>query len=152
MKTLTTFFLAVVLAFTAVPFGSGASVENRMNEINQETRIRILFDNGEAVVTLFDNPVSKDFLSLLPMTVAFEDYARTEKITYLSRKLATQGGVLDDQTTGDFCYYAPWGNLAVFYKGFGSGNGLYILGRIDSGKERLARMDTKFNARIEIME
>jgi hypothetical protein len=36
---------------------------------------------------------------------------------------------------GDIAYYAPWGNLAIYYKDFGYSNGLIILGKIDSGPE-----------------
>ena len=48
------------------------------------------------------------------MTMTLEDYASTEKITYLSRKLSTAdapAGV--DPDAGDITYYAPWGNLAI---------------------------------------
>jgi Cyclophilin-like family len=38
---------------------------------------------------------------------------------------------------GDIAYYAPWGNLAIFYKDFGYSRGLIGLGRIDSGIEAL---------------
>jgi hypothetical protein len=34
-------------------------------------------------------------------------------------------------------YYAPWGNLAIFYRDFGYSKGLIRLGRIDSGMEAL---------------
>ena len=125
---------------------------NPMNKNAQETKIRIAFNNVEAIVVLFDNPGSRDFASLLPMTVTFEDYAGTEKVTYLSRKLATQGGMSGRDVQGDFTYYAPWGNLAVFYKGFGNADGLYILGRIESGKEKLAGISKNFSARIERVE
>lgn len=117
-----------------------------------ETRIRILSGNHEAVVVLHDNPVSRDFVTLLPMTVTFKDYAGAEKITYPPRKLTTDGGVTGDMFEGDFAYYAPWGNLAVFYKGFGKGSGLYILGRIESNKEWLAGLHEGVAASIERME
>jgi len=123
-----------------------------MNKNAQETKIRIAFNNVETIVVLFDNPVSRDFASLLPMTVTFEDYAGIEKITYLSRKLTTQGGMSGRDLQGDFTYYAPWGNLAVFYKGFGNDSGLYILGCIESGKEKLAGMSSIFSALIERVE
>ena len=141
-------FLALVSFFSAPAFAA----EHNMSKNNQEIRVRIAFDNEEAIVTLFDNPASRDFAALLPLSVTFKDYAQTEKITYLPRKLTTRGGLSGNDAQGDFCYYAPWGNLAVFYKGFGSGNGLYILGRIESGKERLAKMDKNFSARIEVIE
>jgi hypothetical protein len=34
-------------------------------------------------------------------------------------------------------YYAPWGNLAIYYRDFGYSSGLVILGKIDSGMEAL---------------
>ena len=43
-----------------------------------------------------------------------------------------------DPSVGDIAYYAPWGNLAIFYKDFGYSRGLIRLGRIDSGIEVLA--------------
>ena len=145
--------LAMLLGlYCAVDAHAQSPGVNPMNKNTQGTKIRIIFNNEEVIVVLFDNPVSRDFASLLPMTVTFEDYAGIEKITYLSRKLTTQGGVSGRDVQGDFTYYAPWGNLAVFYKGFGNAGGLYILGRIESGKEKLAGMSSNFNALIERME
>ena len=34
-----------------------------------------------------DNPVTRDFLSMLPLTLEFEDLAGNEKISYLPRDL-----------------------------------------------------------------
>ena len=39
---------------------------------------------------------------------------------------------------GDITYYAPWGNLAIFYKDAGYARGLVKLGRLDSGIEALS--------------
>jgi hypothetical protein len=36
---------------------------------------------------------------------------------------------------GDITYYAPWGNLAIFYWDFGYSTGLIKLGRFDAGIE-----------------
>jgi hypothetical protein len=102
-------------------------------------KIRLTIDGKAVVATLLDNATARDFLSLLPMTLTLEDYASTEKIGYPPRKLSTAGapgGV--DPAVGDIAYYAPWGNLAIFYKDFGYSNGLVKLGRIDSGIEALS--------------
>ena len=72
-----------------------------------------------------------------------------EKISYLQQKLSTAGGINAEETKGDFCYYAPWGNLAVFYQGIGYSESLYILGTIRSGKELLARQKGDFRAMID---
>ena len=116
------------------------------------TKIRIVSNHEEVVILLYDSPVSRDFVSLLPLSVTFRDYAGEEKIADLPRKLTTQGGLSGDEVEGDFAYYAPWGNMAAFYTGFGQGSGLHILGRIESGKEWLAGQKRDFSARIETFE
>jgi hypothetical protein len=101
-------------------------------------KIRLTFDGKAVEATLLDNVIARDFLSLLPMTLMLEDYNSTEKIGYPPRKLSTAGAPAGvDPSVGDIAYYAPWGNLAIFYKDFGYSRGLVSLGRIDSGVEAL---------------
>ena len=135
------------LSFMMIDSGAAAMSENRFY-----LKMRIISEGREAVIALYDNPVSRDFASLLPLDVTFEDYAGTEKITHLPRKLATTGGFSGSEFEGDFTYYAPWGNLAVFYKGYGKAGGLYILGKIESGKDWLGERPASFTARLELME
>jgi hypothetical protein len=86
--------------------------------------------------TLLDSKATQDFVSLLPLTLTLEDYAGTEKISYLPKRLSTEGAPSgSDPSVGDITYYAPWGNLAIFHRDFGYSNGLAILGKIDSGIE-----------------
>jgi hypothetical protein len=102
-------------------------------------RIRLTFDGKAVEATLVDNATARDLLSLLPVTLTLEDYASTEKIGYPPRKLSTAGAPAGvDPSVGDIAYYAPWGNLAIFYKDFGYSRGLIGLGRIDSGIEALS--------------
>ena len=101
-------------------------------------RIRLTFDGRAIEATLLDNATARDLLSVLPMTLTLEDYNSTEKIGYPPRKLSTAGAPVGvDPSVGDIAYYAPWGNLAIFYKDFGYSKGLIGLGRIDSGIEAL---------------
>ena len=101
-------------------------------------KIRLTVNGKSTTATLIDNPTTRDFIASLPMTLTLEDYASTEKIAYLPKKLSTEGapkGV--DPDVGDITYYAPWGNLAIFYRDFGYATGLVKLGRFDSGIEAL---------------
>ncbi|MDW6003260.1 cyclophilin-like fold protein [Vibrio mangrovi] len=124
-----------------------------MNTAQAADQIRIVIDQQPSVVVdMLDNPASQDFISMLPMQVTFEDFARTEKITYLPRRLNTDNSPTPAQASGDFTYYAPWGNIAVFYKGLGHDSRLFVLGKIASGKEVLAQMNGDFSARIEKVE
>jgi hypothetical protein len=105
-----------------------------------QTRIRIEVEDSVLTATLDDTEVARDFAALLPLSLTLADYAATEKISDLPRRLATAGvpeGVTP--SAGDITYYAPWGNLALFYRAFGYSPGLVKLGRIDSGPEVLQR-------------
>src|SRR5438552_1495724 len=117
-------------------------VRSRRQTVKERTstmKIRLTI-NGKAInATLIDNATARDFLTLLPMTLMLEDYAATEKISYLPRKLSTAGAPAgSDPSVGDVTYYAPWGNLAFFYRDFRYSTGLIQLGRIDSGIQALS--------------
>jgi hypothetical protein len=103
-------------------------------------RIRIDVDGGAVMATLDDNSqAAKDFIALLPLTLMLNDYNATEKVSDLPRRLSTKGAPPGfDPSSGDIAYYAPWGNLAIFYKDFGFSSGLIKLGTIESGLDRLA--------------
>lgn len=149
MKIATALVWIILLCLPA--FGLCASPAKK-EEKSMHTAIRLIAGNHEVIIDMFDNPASSDFLALLPLTLEFSDYANTEKIATLPRKLNTQGSPTAKQASGDFTYYAPWGNLAFFYRGSGSDGQLYVLGRIRSGKEHLAAMHRNFTARIENFE
>jgi len=99
-------------------------------------KIRIDVEGTRVTATLDDNETSRDFVSLLPLTLTLKDYAATEKISDLPKRLSTKGtppGV--DPSIGDIAYYAPWGNLALFYKDAEYARGLVKIGTLDSGVE-----------------
>ncbi|MDO5537467.1 MAG: cyclophilin-like fold protein [Desulfovibrionaceae bacterium] len=104
-----------------------------------ETRIRLSFGAEQAVAVLDDIPASRDFAAMLPLTLEFEDYNSTEKISMLPKKLKTAGSPTScTPQRGAFTYYAPWGNLAIFHRNFRHSNGLVPLGRVVSGMDALA--------------
>lgn len=101
-------------------------------------KVRLKVEDKVITATLNDSETAWDFISLLPLTITLEDYAKTEKIFYLPKKLSTKDAPSgSDPSVGDIAYYAPWGNLALFYRDAGYANGLVILGKIDSGMEIL---------------
>ena len=103
-------------------------------------KIRMDVDGTRITATLDDNATAKDFASLLPLTLSLDDYNGTEKISDLPKKLTTRGaadGV--EPAAGDIAYYAPWGNLAIFYKDFEYSRGLVKLGAIESGARAFER-------------
>ena len=115
-------------------------------------RIRIDVEGTTISGTLENNATARDFASLLPLTVTLSDHARTEKISDLPGRLSTDGAPAGfDPSAGDIAYYAPWGNLAIFYRDFGYSTGLVKLGAIDSGGAVLNRPGS-LRATIEVVE
>ena len=115
-------------------------------------QIRIDIEGTEVSATLDDAEASRDFASLLPLALTLEDYASTEKIADLPRKLSTTGAPPGTEAAvGDLSYYAPWGNLALFYRPFQYSAGLVRLGRIVSGVDVL-RTRGPLNVKIELVK
>lgn len=88
--------------------------------------------------TLTDSPATREFLAQLPLTLTVEDYASAEKIAVLPRRLST-GGTPTGRAgrAGAITYYAPWGNLALFYKDFTYSTVLIHLGQFDGPVDAL---------------
>ncbi len=121
--------LILGLALAALPCAAEAAGQ----------KVRLTFGQKTAVVELNGNTASRDFASLLPLTLKLEDYNNTEKISYLPRKLQTKGSPNScDPVRGMFTYYAPWGNLAIFVRDFRHSNGLVPMGTVISGMDDLA--------------
>ncbi|AZS52157.1 hypothetical protein DM558_03405 [Entomomonas moraniae] len=120
---------------------------------NSEVRVRFTFNGKQAIAVLNDNPTTRSMLAQLPITLPFEDYSRTEKITYFPNKLSKQDAPAGHAASaGDITCYGPWGNLAIFYKSFPYSNGLIYMGKFESGFEELSRQGNKFDVTIELME
>lgn len=94
-------------------------------------KLRITIEDAVLTANLEDNAATRDFVSLLPLTLTLRDHAGTEKVSDLPRRLSTKGALPGvDPEVADIAYYAPWGNLAIYYRDFGYSTGLVRLGRI----------------------
>nr|WP_237557996.1 cyclophilin-like fold protein [Streptomyces sp. SID5470] len=110
---------------------------------NTAMDIQVTLDGRPVGARLNDSPAARDFAALLPLTVDLKDFHHTERIADLPRRLTTSGAP-EPRTpkAGDLAYYAPWGNLALFYRDGDSANAdLLILGSIDADTDRLAGAD-----------
>ena len=123
---------------------SSAVRAERQGPDQVEEKMQIKISAGDRVLTarLEDSAAARDFAALLPLQLTLKDYASTEKIADLPGKLSIEGapeGV--DPVVGDIAYYAPWGNLAIYYRDFGYSRGLVRLGRIDFGAGQLGSLE-----------
>lgn len=115
-------------------------------------KLKLTVGDQSVTATAYDNPTSRDFISLLPLTLTLKDYASTEKISDLPKRLSTKAAPAGfDPAVGDIAYYAPWGNLALFYKDFGYSSGLIQIAKIDSGM-KIFNVPNSVNVRIELID
>jgi len=112
-------------------------------------KVRLIINDQTLSATLEDSVAAREFAAQLPMTLQLEDHAATEKIAQLPYRLNIAGEP-DGFTplAGDIAFYAPWGNLAIFYRPFRYSKGLVRLGRIEGGLQAL-RAEGPVEARIE---
>ena len=115
-------------------------------------KIRLIFNGTILTATMYDNPTARDFIKLLPLTLKLDDYAGTEKISQLPKKLSIKDAPSgSDPSIGDITYYSPWGNLAIFYRDFSYASGLIKLGKIDSDVKFFEKWKESKSVKIELI-
>jgi len=95
--------------------------------------IRITVDDQTVIAQLADNPTARDLVDQLPLTLRFRDFNRVEKIAELPRPLTMEGVPAgDDPEINDIGYYAPSGDLVLYYGDVGYWNGIVRIGRLNA--------------------
>lgn len=117
-----------------------------------QRNITITVEGQVLRATLNNSKAADDFAKLLPLTLTLEDYAGIEKVSDLPKRLSTEGAPSGSEASaGDITFYAPWGNLAIFYESFRYSKGLIILGKIEGNIEVLKTAGS-IKAQIELVE
>lgn len=112
-----------------------------MEESNVETnQISVTCGDTQVVYELNDSPAAQSLLSQLPLTVAVEDFSTNEKVFYPPQELDTTDTPLAVGGAGTLAYYAPWGDVVLFYDSFSANGSLYELGEAVSGVENIGQM------------
>ncbi len=103
------------------------------SETKKAMQIGVTANGNTTVFALNDSPAARDLYAQLPLTIKVENYSSNEKIFYPPKKLNTADTPMADAEAGTLAYYAPWGDVVMFYGRFGSAAGLYELGHAVSG-------------------
>jgi hypothetical protein len=114
------------------------------------TPIRITF--GETVLTarLYDNATARDLAAQLPLTLTFRDLNNVEKTAPLPRELSLDGAPEgDDPTVGDIGYWAPDGDLVLYYGDVGFWNGIVRIGEFDGDMNAIERQSKDISVTID---
>jgi hypothetical protein len=141
-------FSGWVMLGLAFMFSATASA---LNIEEDSMKLNIILKDKTLTATLNDSPASREFAALLPLTLQLKDYAREEKISDLPSRLTTEGSPEGTAAKkGDITLYAPWGNLAIFYKSHSYVSGLIKLGQLDEPDALPVHLDA-YSARFELL-
>lgn len=103
-------------------------------------QISVQANEKTTIFELNNGKAAKDFYDQLPLTIDVENYSNNEKIFTPPQKLDTTNTPMANAKSGTLAYYAPWGDVVMFYASFGSAGGLYELGNAVSGGEHIKNM------------
>ena len=117
------------------------TTSSEMEESTVETnQISVTCGDTQVVYELNDSPAAQSLLSQLPLTVEVENFSPNEKVFYPPQELDTSDTPLAEGGAGTLAYYAPWGDVVLFYDSFSANGSLYELGEAVSGAENIGQM------------
>lgn len=117
------------------------TTSSEMEESNVETnQISVTCGDTQVVYELNDSPAAQSLLSQLPLTVEVENFSTNEKVFYPPQELDTSDTPLAEGGAGTLAYYAPWGDVVLFYDSFSANSSLFELGEAVSGVENIGQM------------
>ena len=104
-------------------------------------KIRLKIADKEITATLNDSETTRDFVSLLPLTITMNDLFGREKFGHLPRAISEGGKRTRTYEVGDVIYWSPGPDVAMFYRHDRQSipsPGIIVMGKIDSGLEVLS--------------
>ena len=154
-------FLAFAFAIALVDAGCGAD-NSTVNSAppnsptktstleSQIMKIRLKIDDNVIIATLNDSKTTRDFISLLPLTLTMNDLFRREKFAHLPRAISEEGKRTHTYEVGQVVYWSPGPDVAIFYRNDGEkipNPGIIVIGKIDSG---VAALDVAGSVKVTI--
>ena len=111
----------------------GFGLADSTEQAQAARQLQVQSDGGTVVYQLNDSAAADALLAQLPLTVEVEDYSTNEKIFYPPQALDTADAPPAEGGTGTLAYYAPWGDVVMFYGDYNASSSLYELGQAVSG-------------------
>jgi hypothetical protein len=116
------------------------------------TSVRISFGDTKLTGRLLDNATARDLAAQLPLTLTFRDHNNVEKGAPLPRELSVAGAPAGhDPVAGDIGYWAPDGNLVLYYDDQAPyWNGIVRIGQMHGALDALRRLPEGARVSIEV--
>lgn len=108
----------------------------------EETTMRISVKSAEQeiIYELNNSQAARELYAQLPLTTDVEPFSNNEMTFYPPQKLNTADTPLSDGEPGSLSYYAPWGDVVMFYAPCSPNGSLYEIGTVVSGKENIVNL------------
>ena len=103
-------------------------------------RISVKSAGHEIIYELNNSQAARELYAQLPLTTDVEPFSNNEMTFYPPQKLNTADTPLSDGEPGSLSYYAPWGDVVMFYAPCSPNGSLYELGTAVSGKENIVNL------------
>lgn len=117
-----------------------SEVEDGGEPKSTSRQISVQFGENTVIYELNDGTAADSFYEQLPLTIEVADYSTNEKIFYPPQALDTADAPPAEGGAGTLAYYAPWGDVVMFYGDYNANGSLYELGEVVSGGELIAGM------------
>ncbi len=147
---MTRIYLALAFAMVLVHVGCSADTHTgnsappnsptNASPLKAGMKIRLKIEDKILTATLVDSETTRDFVSLLPLTLTMNDLFRREKFAHLPRAISEKGKRIHTYEIGQVVYWSPGPDVAIYYRNDGENipnPGIIVLGKIDSGVEVL---------------
>jgi hypothetical protein len=143
--------LALLATISLSACGGDEDTEPAAGAPDASTPIRISFGDTQLTGRLSDNATSRALADQLPLTLSFRDHNGVEKTAPLPRELSLDGAPDGhDPTAGDIGYWAPGGDLVLYYDdGAPYFDGIVRIGEFEGDMEALERQSDDFDGSIE---
>ena len=82
----------------------------------QPMKIRLRVEKKTLTATLIDSETTRDFVSLLPLTITMNDLLGREKYGHLPRAISGRGERRRSYDVGDVIYWSPGPDVAIYYR------------------------------------
>lgn len=102
-------------------------------------RISVKSEEYEIVYELNDSKAARELYAQLPLTTEVEPFSNNE-MTFYPEKLDVADAPFSDGEPGSLSYYAPWGDVVMFYAPCAPNNSLYELGKAVAGAEHIENL------------
>lgn len=123
-------------------------IENTSAGKEQEVKIRFTDGTNEVIIILNDSKLSESLVAQLPFTFDFEDYAHNEKNGTVPKKLTTDKSFEAECPKGSLGYFAPWGNLCLFFEVAPAYPEQYVLGTVEGDPDDIKKLGNKVTVEI----